>query len=752
MQRFNRAQVVDRNFVRFVKEWKGPAPPTPDPTPEPPDSSGALRQGYPLTGEELLELFDSQMTSRHLDLTARELRARDQAYYTISSSGHEGNAVIGRLTRHTDPAFLHYRSGALMVERARKLPGQNIIRDTLLGMSASADDPVSGGRHKAWGGKALWVLPQTSTVASHLPKSVGAAMAIARMKRLGLAVPVPQDSIVICSFGDAGTQHAAAQTAINAACNAAFSRLPVPILFVCEDNGLGISVHTAPGWVEAGFSRRPGLQYYRADGLDIVEAHAVATEAVQYCRQHRAPVFLHLRVVRLLGHAGTDFEFEYHTIGEIEAAETQDPLLATAGIVMGAGLLRPEEVLERYEAIRERVRQEAANAISRPKLATAAQVTEPLAPYHPDRVRADATALADRNRRIAAFGGQQHLPEDSPPRHLAVQINRALFDLMAKYDDVVLFGEDVARKGGVYYVTKGLQSRFGAGRVFNTLLDETMILGLGQGFGSLGLLPIAEIQYLAYVHNAADQLRGEACSLQYFSRDQFRNPLVVRIASFGYQKGFGGHFHNDNSIAALRDIPGLIIAVPSRGDDAAGMLRTAVSLARVDGRVVAFLEPIALYMTKDLHQKGDGGWLTDYPSPDSVVALGSGRVYAEEATDLAIITYGNGVYYSLRAAKRLEREHGIRARVIDLRWLNPLNVEMIAHHAGRCGRALIVDEGRRTGGVAEAVVAAIVEGVSPLPRIERVTGLDTYIPLGPAARLVLPGEDDIVQAARRLCD
>src|SRR5262249_36683569 len=151
------------------------------------------------------------------------------------------------------------------------------------------------------------------------------------------------------------------------------------------------------------------------------------------------------------------------------------------------------------------------------------------------------------------------------------------------------FGEDVAKKGGVYYVTQGLVKLAGPDRVFNTLLDETSIFGLALGAGQLGQLPCPEIQYLAYYHNAEDQVRGEACSQQFFSDGQFKNPMVARIASFAYQKGFGGHFHNDNSIAALRDIPGLVVCAPARGDDAVGLLRTCFAMAKKDGRVAAFL-------------------------------------------------------------------------------------------------------------------------------------------------------------------
>lgn len=748
MERFNRAKIIDDNFVRLVGEWSGPTAGRADANVGLcAEARVGLRAGCPLTGRELLALLDSQMTSRHLDLIARELRATGKSFYTIGSSGHEGNAVLGLVTRHTDPAFVHYRSGAFMVERARKLAGQDMIRDTTLSMMASAEDPTCEGRHKVWGSKSLWVLPQTSTIASHFPKSVGTALAIPRMKKMGLAMPVPDDSIVLCSFGDASTQHAVAQSAINAACYARYSKLPLPLLLVSEDNGIGISVHTTPGWVEANFSGRAGLKYFQADGLDVIEAHAAAVRAVEYCRAHRAPVFLHLRTVRLLGHAGTDFELEYHSMAQIEAAEAKDPVLATARMAMALGLISPGDVLKRYEDIRERVRAAGDYAVSRPKLTAVEQVVAPLGPNHPARVRDDAMLGVDRSRRVSVYGGEEHLPEGGPRRHLAVQINRALHDLMAKHDEIVVFGEDVAQKGGVYYVTKGLLKSFGAARVFNTLLDETTILGMAQGFANLGLLPIPEIQYLAYVHNAEDQIRGEACSLQFFSNDQYRNPMVIRIASFGYQKGFGGHFHNDNSIAALRDIPGLIIAAPSRGDDAARMIRTAAAMARVDGRVVAFLEPIALYMTRDLYAEGDGLWQTDYPPPDSFVPLGEERVYHPESSDLAIISYANGLYYSLRAAKVLADEHKICARVIDLRWLNPLNVDAIARHAAECGRVLVVDECRRTGGLAESIVTAIVEHCSPCPKVARVTGLDCYVPLGPAARLVMPSEESIIEAA-----
>jgi len=391
-----------------------------------------------------------------------------------------------------------------------------------------------------------------------------------------------------------------------------------------------------------------------------------------------------MEVVRLLGHAGSDPETEYHSFDVIEAAEARDPLLASARMVTELGLMPPAQVLELYESVRGRVREAAKEAVKTPKLTSPQEVMAPLAPYHPNEVEKEAARQPNSSERIKLFGEEDKLPEKGLPRHMAVNINMGLHDLLLKYPNAILFGEDVAKKGGVYHVTNDLFARFGAGRVFNTLLDETTILGLAIGAAHVGILPLPEIQYLAYYHNAEDQIRGEACSLQFFSNNQYRNAMVVRIAGWGYQKGFGGHFHNDNSIAALRDVPGLIIATPSRGDDAVKMMRTCMAMAHVDGRVVAFIEPIALYMTKDLHEPKDGLWSFAYPPPGEFIPLGEGAVYASEVTrqqgnkanggeDLTIITFANGLHMSLRAQKTLREKHNVRARVVDLRWLNPLN-------------------------------------------------------------------------------
>ena len=696
-----------------------------------------------LTPREYLELFESQLLCRLVDVESHELRARNQGYYTICSAGHEGNAALGRLTRLTDPALLHYRSAALYLERARQRDGHDGAMDLLLSLTASADDPISGGRHKVFGSVPLGILPQTSTISSHLPRAVGLAVAVDRAHRLGVPCPYPKDAVVICSFGDASLNHSTALGALNAAGWAAFQKVPVPALFVCEDNGLGISVRTPAGWVETRARALPGLAYFQADGTDLEATFQVTAEAVAHCRERRAPAFLHLRCVRLWGHAGSDADAEYRDAAELAAAEAADPVLLSARRLLANGALDRAALGALLERARARVNEASAQAVKRPKLRTRDAVMSAVAPSHQDKVAAEAAR--------AGYGPPP--PESDRPRPLGQAIRMTLHDLAQKYPELLVFGEDVAQKGGVYGVTAGLWARFGPRRVFNTLLDEQTILGMALGAGLAGLLPVPEIQFLAYVHNAEDQLRGEAATLSFFSSGQLKNPMVVRVAGLGYQKGFGGHFHNDDSLAVLRDLPGVIVALPCRGDDAARMLRTCLAEAKVDGRVCVFVEPIALYPQRDLFEPGDGRWSFPLPPQGQAIPVGEVGVYEKRsgASNLLVITYGNGVPMGLRVQKKLA-DQKIHARVIDLRWIAPLPAAAILAHARQIRRVLVVDECRRSGNVGEAVGALLLERKDATPeRYARVAAADSFVPLAEAATLVLPSEEEIFEAAVELC-
>ncbi|MEP7082604.1 MAG: thiamine pyrophosphate-dependent enzyme, partial [Chloroflexota bacterium] len=690
---WDRVAIVERQLDTYIA---GAAPAEARLAPRSP-----LHDGTDLTAAQARALFEDQLVSRQLDVVARALKTTDRSFYTIGSAGHENNAVVGARTRIDDPAFLHYRSGGFMMARARHLAGSTATLDTLLGVVASSDDPIAQGRHKVWGSRALWVPPQTSTIASHLPKAMGLAFSLARARRLNVDSGLPDDAIVVCSFGDASANHATALSAINAARYAVRLGQAMPLLLVCEDNGTGISVPTPEGWIAQSFGEQPHLRYVEADG-EIDDVWTAVGTAVDHVRVTRQPAFLHIRTVRLWGHAGSDAEHVYRSIPDIEAVETRDPLLRNARRLIELGAATPDELRDLIRETRARVLAIGEEAARRPRLSTTADVIGPMAPSHPERVAERArTPLASQEERSASFGDS--LPEEATlptARTLAGCLNAALSDELLRRPELLAFGEDVGRKGGVYNVTNGLQRRFGPARVFDTLLDETSILGMAQGAAHIGLLPIPEIQYLAYIHNALDQIRGEAASLQFFSSGQFRNPMVVRVPGLAYQKGFGGHFHNDNSIGALRDIPGLVIAAPARGDDAARMLRGAVAMAAEDGRVVIFLEPIALYHERDLYADGDGEWLTNYPPPPETLLPGEVGLYGQtdEGADVLLVSYANGLRLSLQAARRLEDAHNLRARVLDLRWLNPLPLEAVRKHATDVGTIVVVDECRATGG------------------------------------------------------
>lgn len=723
----DRVTIVHENFRRRVAE-------------------GDFPQGMPPAGPlddiTAASIFRTACITRAMDRTSRKMQAAGQGYYTIGPSGHEGMAAIAAALRPTDPAFLHYRDAAFQLQRAEQVPGQTAAWDMLLSYACSSEDPISGGRHKVLGSKALNIPPQTSTIASHLPKAVGAAYSIGlARKQAPEHKEFADDAIVHCSFGDASVNHSTAQGAFNTAGWTSYQSVPLPLLFVCEDNGIGISTKTPRGWVKASFEHRPGLKYFECDGLDIYQTFQVAQQAAEYVRTRRRPAFLHVRTIRLYGHAGADVALAYLPKNEVEAEEAQDPLLHMVRQLAEAEVLAPAEALAIYDSSADRVERIAAEAVSRPRLGNAQEVMASLVP--PRRVCAPTNG-PDPQRRQDVFGSDMALMEK--PQPMGKLINMALTDLMLEHQEVVMMGEDIGKKGGNYGITQRLSARFGRSRVIDTLLDEQSILGLAIGMAQNGFIPLPEIQFLAYLHNAEDQLRGEAATLPFFSNGQYTNPMVVRISGLGYQKGFGGHFHNDNSIAVLRDIPGLILACPANGRDAAMMLRECVRLAREEQRLVVFLEPIALYPMRDLHEAGDGGWMMPYPEPGERIGMGEVGVHGD-GKDLAIITFANGAYLSHQALPILA-DKGIKARIVDIRWLSPLPALAIAEAVKDCGAALIVDETRRTGGVAEALMALVAEQCD-LPHA-RLTAEDSFIPTGPAYAATMPSRDRIVDAAMQL--
>ncbi|MGB2892308.1 MAG: thiamine pyrophosphate-dependent enzyme, partial [Albidovulum sp.] len=441
----DRADIVHENFLRRVTAGDLPA--------------GAGPSG-PLSAAAAVSVFRAACLSRALDRQSRVMQRAGQGFYTIGSSGHEGMAAVAAALRPTDMAFLHYRDAAFQIARAGQVPGQSPAWDMLLSFASSSEDPISGGRHKVLGSKALSIPPQTSTIASHLPKAVGAAYAVGAARRHRPEhQALPDDAIVYCSFGDASANHSTAQGAFNAAQWTAYQSIPLPLLFVCEDNGIGISTKTPTGWIAASFAHRPGLKYFACNGLDIYETFRVAQEAADYARKRKRPVFLHVGTIRLYGHAGADVPTTYLSREEVEAEEANDPLLHAVRLLGEAGALTSAEALAIYEETNARVARVAAEAVTRPRLKTAPEVMASLIP--PKRA-CRPTNGPTPEARAAAFGGDLKAMDE--PQIMSRLINWALTDLMLEHPEIVMMGEDVGRKGGVYGVTQKLIHRFGPDR------------------------------------------------------------------------------------------------------------------------------------------------------------------------------------------------------------------------------------------------------------------------------------------------
>ena len=407
----------------------------------PPARSATCFADVGVSAAQALDLFSAQLASRHLDLLARDLKLKNQAFYTIGSSGHEGNAGIASVFRHTDMAFLHYRSGAFMIARAKQLAGTDMIRDIVLSLVAAKADPIACGRHKVFGSKSLSVPPQTSTIASHLPKAVGASASIKRAQTLGFKHSMADDSVVLCSFGDASANHSTALGAFNQAQWIARSGYPLPLVFICEDNGWGISVPTPPAWIEHKFGAQPCWTYLQADGLNLADVIRAAKTAEHIARIDKKPVFLHFRCVRLLGHAGTDIETQYRSEQDLLATEQNDPLLHTARMLIAEGIASAEHVIKLYQQMAETVRQVAKEVIGSAQLGSATDIMASIVPPTLSRAVPDMPSDAKRKTAFGHKFSKQHMP-----LNLSQQLNFALTDILLQYQNSIVFGEDVAKK------------------------------------------------------------------------------------------------------------------------------------------------------------------------------------------------------------------------------------------------------------------------------------------------------------------
>jgi 2-oxoisovalerate dehydrogenase E1 component len=690
-----------------------------------------------LDRDVLIGFYRTMVMARRLDDQEILLKRQNRIFFQISGAGHEGVQVgfAPHLRPGSDWFYLYYR------DRALTLALGMTPDDHLLQAVAAESDVSSGGRQMPshWGQRALRIASTSSPTGTQFLQSVGCAEAGVRASldaSMRAAVDrFEDDEVVLCTSGEGQTSQGEFWEALNTACN-----LRLPVVFLVEDNGYAISVPSeigiAGGKVSALASGFPGLHIEEVDGCDVFASYEVAGRAVAYCRRRRGPALVHAHVIRPYSHSMSDDERLYRSPEERELDAARDPIPNLRRHLVEGGLATAAELDALEQAIEAEVRAASDRAIlaPQPDPSTATRFL-----YSP---AVDPAGPAFDTEATPAFRGADTTMVDL--------INAALRDEMERDPRIVVFGEDVADasredalgnvkgKGGVFKCTWGLQRRFGSNRVFNTPLAEANIVGRAIGMAGRGLKPVVEIQFFDYIWPAMMQIRDELATMRYRSANDWKAPVVIRVAYGGYLKG-GGIYHSQTGETLFTHTPGLRVVLPATAVDANGLLRTAI---RCDDPVL-FLEHKHLY--RQVYNKGRD------PGPDFMIPFGKARV-VRPGRDLTVVACGALVKRSLDAA-RIAEENGIDVEVIDLRSLSPLDMDRIAESVRKTSRVVIAHEDALSWGMGAEIAARIASDVFEWldAPVRRVASLDTWVAYSPRLEdAILPQVDDVWTAIREV--
>jgi 2-oxoisovalerate dehydrogenase E1 component len=727
-----------------------------------------------LTREQLIEAYRLMYMSRRIDDREILLKRQQKIFFQMSGAGHEAIGVAAGMALKPgyDWFYPYYRDRALCLTLGAK------PLEMFLQAVGAADDPSSGGRQMPshWGYKRLNIVTQSSPTGSQILQAVGCAEAGRYFARHPKAAEVPVsaneaknepsslggsgsvdyrqfkdvnfhgDEISYVSLGDGTSSEGEFWEAMNAA---ALNKLPV--IFCVQDNGYAISVpvevQTAGGSISRLVSGFPNFHFEEVDGTDPVASCAAFQRAAQYCREGHGPAFVHAHVIRPYSHSLSDDERLYRPDAERERDAARDPVSRTQMFLLREGILDEKGINE----LEKKVEEELQIAVDK------ALEALPPAPesvlkyvYSPD---IDPTSAGFDTP--AVVGPDTADGKKPVAKTMADLINVTLRDEMKRDERIVIFGEDVADcsreeylkrklvkgKGGVFKLTFGLQCEFGNDRVFNSPLAEAAIVGRATGMATRGLKPVVEIQFFDYIWPAMMQIRDELSVIRWRSNNAFSCPLVIRVAIGGYLTG-GAIYHSQCGESIFTHIPGLRVVFPSNALDAAGLLRTAI---RCDDPVL-FLEHKRLY--RETYGRAP------YPGPDYMIPFGKAKI-VHPGTDLTVITYGAVVPRALQAAQRLEREHGVKVELIDLRSLNPFDWETIAASVGKTNRVLVAYEDSLSWGYGAEIAARIADQLFDQldAPVRRVAAADTFVAYQPILEdAILPQTNDLFRAMKELAE
>jgi 2-oxoisovalerate dehydrogenase E1 component len=704
-------------------------------------ANGARYHG--LGREQLVAMYRTMLLSRRLDDREIQLKRQNKIFFQISGAGHE--AVLAAASQLLKPA--HDWFCAYYRDRVLCLAMGVTPYEMLLEAVGGKDDPASGGRQMPshWGHPKYNIVSRSSPTGTQFLHAVGIAEAgiyydthpkaleQARRAPLGEVVNHFSDEVVYVSAGEGATSEGEFFESLNTAC---VKKLPV--FYLIEDNGYAISVpvevQTPGGNISRIVSSYPGLLVEECDGTDVFESYEACKRAIEYCRAHKGPALVHAHVTRPYSHSLSDDEKLYKSEAERAEEARRDPLTKFARFLVEEDVL-DEKVLKKLEAEVDAEIREASDKALAAEIPTADSVLKWI--HSPD---VDPSSNA--------FQAEPQLSGE--PKTMVEMVASTLASEMARDERIVVFGEDVADvsreenigkvkgKGGVFKATAGLQTKYGAERVFNSPLAEANIVGRAIGMALRGLKPVAEIQFFDYIWPAMMQLRNELAVMRWRSAGGFKCPAIIRVAIGGYLTG-GAVYHSQCGEVIFTHCPGLRVVMPSTSLDVAGLLRTAI---RCDDPVM-FLEHKHLY--RQPYNRSED------PGPDFTIPLGKARV-VREGTDVSIITYGAVVHRAEVAAAQLERE-GASVEIIDLRSLSPYDWDAVAASVRKTNRVIVAYEDTLSWGYGAEIAARIADELfehldGP---VRRVAAMDTFCAYQPVLEdEILPQTEDIAIALRDL--
>ncbi len=656
------------------------------------------------------EWYRLMHTARLIDDRAWILFKQGKGWsYLATCSGHEPiQLALGLSFRpNKDYLFPYYR------DQLTCLAAGLTLDEIMLNGLSRRDDVAAGGRHMSnhFSKPEIGIQNTSSCVSNHALHAVGLARAVKYYK---------SDALTFCSFGEASASEGYVFEAFNGA-----SREQLPVIFVIQNNKYGISVpvheQTANEIVADNFVGLKHLHIIRCDGTDPIDSRLAMDEAMDYVRTGKGPALVHAQCVRIGPHSNSDKQESYRSDQEISEVAAQDPLPRFRAYILEKGLLSEKELSE-IEAENKRLVNEAAAR------GEAAPTPDPKSIY--DFAVAPVYEVEETPT-----------PDSDEKEKMRESINRTLHEEFKRNPHTFLWGQDVASKdkGGVFNVTNGLQQAFGKSRVFNAPIAEDFIVGTANGMARFRedmWVVVEAAQFTDYVWPSMEQM-VELSHEYWRTVGKFLPNIIVRLSCGGYIGG--GLYHSQSAEGVFANFPGFRIIMPSFADDAAGLLRTSM---RSRGVTIMF-EPKFLY-NHPMAQASKTG-------PNHFVPFGKARI-RRPGKDLTIVTYGNAVHWSLKAAERLAEE-GHDVEVIDLRSLVPYDMETVRASVQKTNRVIVASEDHKTGGFGGEVLASVSEEcfkfLDAPPR--RVCTKDT--PIGFSRILeaaILISEEDIYQAAQEV--